>query len=43
MYGGEGLQLCIFAENVLLDSPEGYEEARPVNILGKNIPDRGLA
>lgn len=37
----EGLQLCILTENVILDSFERSEEARPMNILGKNIPGTG--
>lgn len=40
---GERLQLCVFTENVMLDSPGGYEEARPVTMLGKNIPGRRQA
>lgn len=35
--------MCVFAENVILDSPGGYEEARPVDMLGKNIPGRRQA
>lgn len=33
--------MCVLTENVILDSLERCEEARPVNILGKNILGRG--
>lgn len=39
--GREDLLTCVLTENVLLDSSERCEEARPVSILGKNILGRG--
>lgn len=35
--------MCIFTENVILDSLERCEEATPVSVLGQNIPGRGQA